>query len=146
MSSLWPHLGRRRRNLTISALAGRRSIGIEPLTGVLFPFVTIAQPQYLIGAAQRACGPFWLLLDIAFQDAVCCYGHGYILGPSPVPPIYLTGSFGPVPPSWINYTRSAVPQIVEGHTRPDAHFVVPRAHVARAKGVDVVLFGEATAV
>ena len=29
------------------------------------------------------------------------YGYGYILGPSPVPPIYLTGSFGLVRPAWI---------------------------------------------
>ena len=35
------------------------------------------------------------------------YGYGYILGPSPVPPIYLSGSFGPVlPPGWLDYTRS----------------------------------------
>ena len=32
------------------------------------------------------------------------------LGPSPVPPIYLAGSFGLVRPAWIRYTRSAVPQ------------------------------------
>ena len=37
-------------------------------------------------------------------------GYGYILGPSPVPPIYLTGSFGLVHPARIYYTRSAVPQ------------------------------------
>ena len=30
------------------------------------------------------------------------YGYGYILGPSPVPPIYLTGSFGLVRPAWIS--------------------------------------------
>ena len=30
-----------------------------------------------------------------------CYGYGYILGPSPVPPIYLSGSFGLVRPAWI---------------------------------------------
>ena len=43
-------------------------------------------------------------------------GYGYILGPSPVPPIYLAGSFGPVLlPGWLDYIRStAVPQIVEG--------------------------------
>ena len=29
------------------------------------------------------------------------YGYGYILGPSPVPPIYLAGSFGLVRPVWI---------------------------------------------
>ena len=29
------------------------------------------------------------------------YGYGYILGPSPVPPIYLAGSFGLVRPAWI---------------------------------------------
>ena len=29
------------------------------------------------------------------------YGYGYILGPSPVPPIYLSGSFGLVRPAWI---------------------------------------------
>ena len=40
------------------------------------------------------------------------YGYGYILGPSPVPPIYLTGSFGLVRPAWIKYTRSAVPVMV----------------------------------
>ena len=54
-------------------------------------------------------------------------------------------SFGLVRPAWIEYTRSAVPQIVEGLTRPpphDAHFVVPRAHAAHAEGVDVVLFGK----
>ena len=47
------------------------------------------------------------------------YGYGYILGPSPVPPIYLSGSFGlvRVRPAWIYYTRSAVPQDVEGLTR-----------------------------
>ena len=34
------------------------------------------------------------------------YGYGYVLGPSPVPPIYLTGSFGPVLlPGWVDYTR-----------------------------------------
>ena len=32
------------------------------------------------------------------------YGYGYILGPSPVPPIYLSGSFGLVRPAWIRYT------------------------------------------
>ena len=34
------------------------------------------------------------------------YGYGYILGPSPVPPIYLAGSLiGPVlPPGWLDYT------------------------------------------
>ena len=43
------------------------------------------------------------------------YGYGYILGPSPLPPIYLAGSFGPVLlPGWLDYIRStAVPQIVE---------------------------------
>ena len=41
---------------------------------------------------------------------------GYILGPSPVPPIYLTGSFGLVRPAWIKYTRSAVPQTRYFHT------------------------------
>ena len=46
------------------------------------------------------------------------YGYGYILGPSPVPPIYLAGSFGLVRPAWVRYTRSAVPQNVEGLTRP----------------------------
>ena len=48
------------------------------------------------------------------------YGYGYFLGPIPVPPIYLAGSFGPVlPPGWLDYTRSsAVPQNVEGYTRP----------------------------
>ena len=42
------------------------------------------------------------------------------VGPIPVPPIYLAGGFGPVlPPGWIDYTRSsAVPQNVEGYTRP----------------------------
>ena len=45
------------------------------------------------------------------------YGYGYILGPSPVPPIYLTGSFGLVRPAWIKYTRSAMPQDVEELTR-----------------------------
>ena len=33
------------------------------------------------------------------------YGYGYIHGPSPVPPIYLTGSFGPVLPAWTHATR-----------------------------------------
>ena len=41
------------------------------------------------------------------------YGYGYTLGPSLVPPIYLSGSFGLVRPAWIYYTRSAVPQDVE---------------------------------
>ena len=45
------------------------------------------------------------------------YGYGYILGPSPVPPIYLTGSFGLVRPAWIKYTRSAVPQLAAGRPR-----------------------------
>ena len=31
----------------------------------------------------------------------CGYGYGYTLGPSPVPPIYLTGTFGLVRPAWI---------------------------------------------
>ena len=53
------------------------------------------------------------------------YGYGYILGPSPVPPIYLAGSFGPVLlPGWLDYIRStAVPQIVEGLTRPTSPLV-----------------------
>ena len=29
------------------------------------------------------------------------YDYGYILGPSPVPPTYLSGSFGLVRPAWI---------------------------------------------
>ena len=40
-----------------------------------------------------------------------------MLGPSPVPPIYLSGSFGLVRPAWIYYTRSAVPQHVEDSYR-----------------------------
>ena len=68
---------------------------------------------------------------------VMAYSRPYA---SPVPPNYLTGSFGPVPPMWISYTRSAVPH-VEGHTRPpppvdarrDAHFVVPRVRTPRAR-------------
>ena len=47
-------------------------------------------------------------------------GYGYIHGPSPVPPIYLAGSFGLVRPAWIYYTRSAVPQDVEGRAHPTA--------------------------
>ena len=31
------------------------------------------------------------------------YGYGYILGPSPVPPIYLSGSFGLVRPACYGY-------------------------------------------
>ena len=34
--------------------------------------------------------------------------YGYIVGPSPVPPIYLTGSFGPVPPAWINLSSDSM--------------------------------------
>ena len=34
-------------------------------------------------------------------DGTYGYGYGYILGPSPVPPIYLSGSFGLVRPAWI---------------------------------------------
>ena len=33
------------------------------------------------------------------QDEGYGYGYGYILGPSPVPPIYLAGSFGLVRPA-----------------------------------------------
>ena len=70
------------------------------------------------------------------------YGYGYILGPSPVPPIYLTGSFGLVRPAWINYTRSAVPQNVEGLTRPPRSAPappIPYTLAACPEGVDVVL-------
>ena len=70
------------------------------------------------------------------------YGYGYILGPSPVPPIYLTGSFGLVRPAWIKYTRSAVPQNVEGLTRPPRSAPappIPYTLAACPEGVDVVL-------
>ena len=70
------------------------------------------------------------------------YGYGYILGPSPVPPIYLAGSFGLVRPAWIRYTRSAVPQNVEGLTRPPRSAPappIPCTLAARPEGVDVVL-------
>ena len=76
------------------------------------------------------------------------YGYGYILGPtSPVPPIYLTGSFGLVRPAWIKYTRSAVPQNVEGLTRPPRRNPAQRPRrlsrpytlAACPEGVDVVL-------
>ena len=70
------------------------------------------------------------------------YGYGYILGPSPVPPIYLAGSFGPVLlPGWFETTSvrsTAVPQIVEGLTRPprawrDARFACP-VHARHVSG------------
>ena len=47
---------------------------------------------------------WWLWLGIPIYSALA----------SPVPPIYLSGSFGLVRPAWIRYTRSAVPQNVEG--------------------------------
>ena len=87
-----------------------------------------------------------------FRDGTCRrasygYGYGYFLGPIPVPPIYLAGSFGPVlPPGWLDYTRSsAVPQNVEGYTRPTSPLgaipasPIPCALAARPEGVDVVL-------
>ena len=50
----------------------------------------------------------WLLEYLALRNTMVMvmvifsgYGYGYILGPSPVPPIYLTGSFGLVRPAWI---------------------------------------------
>ena len=73
------------------------------------------------------------------------YGYGYILGPSPVPPVYLAGSFGLVRPAWVRYTRSAVPQNVEGLTRPPplsaraACLSRSRSPRAPREGVDVVL-------
>ena len=71
-----------------------------------------------------------------------------MLGPSPVPPIYLTGSFGLVPPAWINYTRSAVPRVIAGWTgggtdrptaatwprRPAGSIPVPRPAADAADG------------
>ena len=52
-------------------------------------------------SAPRYCAPLWLWLTVncmcraaaRFCIAGRC-GYGYILGPSPVPPIYLAGSFG----------------------------------------------------
>ena len=50
---------------------------------------------------------FWERVSERLSWMVICecilrgYGYGYILGPSPVPPIYLTGSFGLVRPAWI---------------------------------------------
>ena len=60
------------------------------------------------------------------------YGYGYILGPSPVPPIYLSGSFGLVRPAWIRYTGyilgpSPVPPIYLSGSFGRPRSCVPRA-------------------
>ena len=48
------------------------------------------------------------------------YGYGYILGPSPVPPIYLSGSFGLVRPAWIIHALSAARWLVRSKVNMDA--------------------------
>ena len=71
------------------------------------------------------------------------YGYGYILGPSPVPPIYLAGSFGLVRPAWIRYTRSTSLKMWRGS--PDLAPLsarappIPYTLAARSEGVDVAL-------
>ena len=78
------------------------------------------------------------------------YGYGYLLGPSPVPPNYCTSRIASAPClARVDklHAGSAVPQARLWRGTPDlpgrrnAHFVVPHAHAARAKGGDVVLFG-----
>ena len=94
------------------------------------------------GVIESGSGPWSSLLLSNNNNIGYGYGYGYILGPSPVPPIYLAGSFSLVRPAWIKYTRSAVPQNVEGLTRPPRSAPappIPCTFAARPEGVDVVL-------
>ena len=94
------------------------------------------------GVIESGSGPWSSLLLSNNNNIGYGYGYGYILGPSPVPPIYLAGSFSLVRPAWIKYTRSAVPQNVEGPS-PDLpaqrprRLPIPCTLAARPEGVDV---------
>ena len=82
------------------------------------PIYSHNEPSMLLLYTSSPVGPDCTVMirdaSTTCEHAVRCvdvvFSGGQFLDPRPVPP----SSFGLVRPAWIEYTRSAVPQIVEG--------------------------------